>query len=224
MSGEQLIGTYSTVITRLIDGTSTLPLFDFVRTTAKSALRRQELELLELSPEGLRRLERRPGVRLIAVTNPEYPDYHSRFRFFADPEVRGTLEHIILDHVRHAAKWAHIIISYTVNTQWNRRLLMAFRSDSPRVVPFADSRAHITSQLRELAALLRPALEIPRDATVLIGPHEKLWLSFADYISVLEEARSRLSVPRLSVPSLSALRPVAHTLTWLTYTMIRDDV
>jgi hypothetical protein len=195
VNSDQLIRVYAGAITRLIDSTPTLPLLSLMLTTAKSAPRGQEFEFIELSPEELRRLERRPGIRLIAITNHEYPDYHNKFRVFANPEVRGTLEHIILDHIRHAAQWAHIIISYTVSTQWNRRLLISFRSDSPRVIPYADPSAHITSQLRELAALLLPAIEVPRAASALVGPHEKLWLSIADYIAVLEEARSRLSVP-----------------------------
>lgn len=192
---EQLTGVYASAVTRLIDATPTLQLLDFIETTAKSAPRGQDFEFLELSLEGLRRLERRPGVRLVAITNHECPDYLRRFRVFANPEVRGTLEHIILDHIRHAAKWAHIITSYTVNTQWSRRLLISFRSDSPHVVPFANPRAHITTQLRELATMLRPAIEVPCDAGALVGPLEKLWLSLADYIAVLEETRSRVSVP-----------------------------
>jgi hypothetical protein len=195
ISSQQLNGVYAGAITRLIDSAPTLKLLDFVLTTVKSALHGHDFEFLELSPEELRRLERRPGVRLIAITNHEQPDYLRRFRIIANPEVRGTLEHIILDHIRHAAKWAHIITSYTVNTQWNRRLLISFRSDSPYVVPFANPRAHITSQLRELATMLRPAIEVPLDASALVGPHERLWLSLADYIAVLEETRSRVSVP-----------------------------
>jgi len=195
VSSEQLMGVYASAITRLIDATPTLHLLDFMETTAKRAPLGQDFEFLELSQEGLRRLDRQPGIRLIAITNHECPDYLRRFRVFANPEVRGTLEHIILDHIRHAARWAHIITSYTVNTQWNRRLLISFRSDSPHVVPFADPRAHITSQLRELATMLRPAIEVPRDAGALVGPLEKMWLSLADYIAVLEETRSRVSVP-----------------------------
>jgi hypothetical protein len=195
VSSQQLNAVYAGAITRLIDSAPTLKLFEFIQTTVKSAPRGEDFEFLELSAEALRRLERRPGVRLIAITNHEYPDYLRRFRVFANPEVRGTLEHIILDHIRHAAKWAQIITSYTVNTQWNRRLFISFRSDSPYVVPFTNPRAHITSQLRELATMLRPAIEVPLDASALVGPHERLWLSFADYIAVLEETRSRVSVP-----------------------------
>ena len=195
VSSQQLMGVYVGATTRLIDATATLQLLDLIQTTAESAPRGQDFEFLELSSEELRRLERRPGVRLIAIANHECPDYLRRFRVFANPEVRGTLEHIILDHIRHADKWAHIITSYTVNTQWSRRLLISFRSDSPYVVPFANPRAHITSQLRELATALRPAIEVPLDASALVGPHERLWLSFADYIAVLEETRSRVSVP-----------------------------
>jgi hypothetical protein len=195
VSSQQLMGVYAGAITRLIDAAPTLQLLDLIQVTAKSAPRGQDCEFLELSSEELRRLERRPGVRLIAIANHECPDYLRRFRVFANPEVRGTLEHIILDHIRHADKWAHIITSYTVNTQWSRRLLISFRSDSPYVVPFVNPRAHITSQLRELATALRPAIEVPLDASALVGPHERLWLSFADYIAVLEETRSRVSVP-----------------------------
>jgi hypothetical protein len=194
-SSQQLNGVYAGAITRLIDSAPTLNLHDLIQTTVKSAPRGDDFEFLELTPEALRRLERGPGVRLIAIANHEYPDYLRRFRVFSNPEVRGTLEHIILDHIRHAAKWAQIITSYTVNTQWNRRLLVSFRSDSPHVVPFTNPRAHITSQLRELATMLRPAIEVPLDASSMVGPHERLWLSFADYIAVLEETRSRVSVP-----------------------------
>lgn len=195
VSSQQLTGVYAGAIARLIDSTPTLQLFNLIQTTAKSVPRGQEFEFLELSPEELRRLEREPCVRLIAIANHEYPDYLRQFRLFANPEVRGTLEHIVLDHIRHSAKWAYIIVSYTVSTQWNRRLHISFRSDSPHVVPFTNPRAHITSQLRELAALLRPAIEVSRDAGALTGPHEKLWLTMTDYIAVLEEARSRVSVP-----------------------------
>jgi hypothetical protein len=195
VSSQQLNAVYAGAITRLIDSAPTLKLLDFIQTTVKSAPRGEDFEFLELSAEALRRLERRPGVGLIAIANHEYPDYLRRFRVFANPEVRGTLEHIILDHIRHAAKWAQIITSYTVNTQWNRRLFISFRSDSPHVVPFTNPRAHITSQLRELATMLRPAIEVPLDASALVGPHERLWLSLADYIAVLEETRSRVSVP-----------------------------
>jgi hypothetical protein len=194
-SSQQLNGVYAGAITRLIDSAPTLKLLDLIQATVKNAPRGDDFEFLELSSEALRRLERRPGVRLIAIANHEYPDYLRRFRLFSNPEVRGTLEHIILDHIRHAAKWAQIITSYTVNTQWNRRLLISFRSDSPHVVPFTNPRAHITSQLRELATMLRPAIEVPLDAGALVGPHERLWLSLADYIVVLEETRSRVSVP-----------------------------
>jgi hypothetical protein len=195
VSSQQLNEVCAGAITRLIDVAPTLKLFDFIQTTVKSSPRGEDFEFLELSTEALRRLERRPGVRLIAITNHEFPDYLRKFRVFANPEVRGTLEHIILDHLRHADKWAHIITSYTINTQWNRRLFISFRSDSPYVVPFANPRAHITSQLRELATMLRPAMEVSLDARTLSGPHERLWLSLADYIAVLEETRSRVSVP-----------------------------
>jgi hypothetical protein len=43
--------------------------------------------------------------------------------------------------------------------------------------------------------MLRPAIEVPLDASALVGPHERLWLSLADYVAVLEETRSRVSVP-----------------------------
>ncbi len=195
VSSERLPSVYAGAITRLIDSTTTVRLLDLIQNAARSSPRGHEFEFLELSPAELRRLERRPGIRLIAVANHESPDYLRHFRVFANPEVRGTLEHIVLDHIRHAANWAHIITSYTVNTQWNRRLLISFRSDSPHVIPFADPRAHITSRLRELQAMLRPAVDVPRDAGALVGPLERLWLSIADYIAVLEEARARTSVP-----------------------------
>jgi hypothetical protein len=192
---KDLRDAYAGAVNRLIDSTPTLPLLSFILTTAQSALRGQELETTEINLDEYRRLERSPGVRLIVIPNHECPDYHHRFRLFASPEVRGTLEHIILDHIRHAGSWADIILSYTVSTQWNRRLLIRFLSDSPRDVPLADGRAHITSQLRELARLLMSGIEVPCDAKSLSGPYEKLWLSIADYIAVLEETRPRLSTP-----------------------------
>lgn len=192
---SDLRDAYGGAVSRLIDSTSTLPLLSFVATTAQSALRGQELETIEISLEEYRQLERSPGVRLVVVPNHECPDYHHRFRLFASPEVRGTLEHIILDHIRHAGSWADIIFSYRVSTQWNRRLLLLFMSDSPGDVPLANGRAHITSQLRELTRLLMSGIEVPGDAKSLSGPFEKLWLSIADYIAVLEETRSRLSTP-----------------------------
>ncbi len=186
---------YGGAVNRLIGATPTLPLLSFITTTAQSALRGQEVETIEINIDGYRQLDRDPGVRLIIVPNHECPDYHNRFRLFASPEVRGTLEHIILDHIRHAGSWADIIVSYKVSTQWNRRLLLSFLSDSPGDVPLADGRAHITSQLRELTRLLMSGIEVPGDAKSLSGPFEKLWLSIADYIAVLEETRSRLSAP-----------------------------
>jgi hypothetical protein len=187
-----LRGVYTGAITRLIDATATLPVFDFIETTARSAPRGRDMETIELSQEEYRRRERGPGTRLITIANREYPDCYRRFRLFANPELRGTLEHIILDHIRHAGDWAEITLSYTVNTQWNRRLLVRFLSDSPHVIPFGDPRAHITSQLLELGTLLRPAMEIPRADSLPAGPLEKLRLTFADYIAVLEETRARL--------------------------------
>jgi hypothetical protein len=193
--GMDLREAYAGAVNRLIDATETLPLLSFILATVQSAPRGQELEPIEVSLDGYRRLDREPGVRLIVFPNHECPDYHHRFRLFSSPEVRGTLEHIILDHIRHSGSWADIILSYTVSTQWNRRLLLRLLSDSPRAVPLANSRAHITSQLRELERLLTPGIEIPGDPKSLSGPYEKLWLSFADYIAVLEETRSRLSSP-----------------------------
>jgi len=192
---KDLRGAYASVVNRLIDATPTLPLLSFIRTTAQSAPGGREIEPIETSLDKYRRLERSPGIRLVVIANHECTDYHQRFRLFANPEVRGTFEHIVLDHIRHAGSWADIILSYTVSTQWNRRLLIRFLSDSPGSIPLADGRAHITSRLRELAGLLTPGIEVPRDAKSLTGPYEKLWISIADYIAVLEETRSRPSTP-----------------------------
>jgi len=195
MNGQELRGAYCRAVNRLVDATPTLPLLDFVQATARSAPCGWETEVNETSLDRYLRLERSPGTKLVIIANHECPDYHQRFRLFVDAEVRGTLEHIILDHIRHAYTWADIVFSYTVSTQWNRRLLITFRSDSLHEIPFTRTRAHITSRLRDLGVLLRPAIETPRDACSLTGPHEKLWLSIADYIAVLEETRLRLSVP-----------------------------
>ncbi len=192
---SQLADIYTSAVFRLIDSTPTLALLDFIETTARSAPRGRDIETLELRQEDLRRRERGPGIRLICAANHEYPDCYRRFRLFSSPEVRGTLEHIILDHIRHAGAWADIVLSYAINTQWNRRLLIRLLSDSPRVIPLADPRAHITSQLLDLASLLGPAIEIPAADSPFASPHEKLWLKIADYISVLEETRTRLSTP-----------------------------
>lgn len=186
---------YTSAISRLIDSTPTVALLDFIETTARSAPQGRDLETLDLGQEELRRRERGPGTRLICVANYEYPDCYRRFRLFSNPELRGTLEHIILDHIRYAGTWADITLTYTVSTQWNRRLLIRLLSDSPHVIPLTDPRAHITSQIHELAAQLGPAIEIPAAEIPLAGPHEKLWLRVADYISVLEETRARLSTP-----------------------------
>jgi hypothetical protein len=193
MNSQELRGAYCSAIHRLVDATPTLPLFDFVQATARSAPRGWETEVDETSLDRYLRLERSAGVKLVVIANHECPDYHQRFRLFVDAEARGTLEHIILDHIRHAYTWADIVFSYTVSTQWNRRLLITFRSDSLHEIPFAKARAHITSRLRDLGVLLCPAIETPRDASALTGPHEKLWLSIADYVAVLEETRARLS-------------------------------
>ena len=193
--GTALRDIYTSTISRLIDATPTLPVLDFIETTARSAPRGRDLETLELSQEEYRRRVRGPGIRLITIVNHECPDCYRRLRLFADPEFRGTLEHIILDHLRHAGNWAEITLGYTVNTQWNRRLLIRLLSDSPHAIPLRDPRAHITSQLLELAARLGPAIETPRDDVPLAGPHEKLWLRITDYIAVLEEIRDRLLTP-----------------------------
>jgi hypothetical protein len=193
--GMSLRGIYTSAISRLIDATPTLPVLDFIETTARSAPRGRHMEALELSQEEYRGRARGPGTRLIAIVNRECPDYYRRLRLFADPELRGTLEHIILDHIRHAGTWADITLCYTVKTQWNRRLLIRLLSDSPHVIPLRDPRAHITSQLLELAARLGPAIETPRDDIPLTGPHEKLWLRITDYIAALEETRDRLLTP-----------------------------
>jgi hypothetical protein len=192
---QELRRAYAGAVVRLINASPTLPVLDFIRSAAGSAPRGRELQTLELNTEEYRRLEAAPGVRLIAVANREYPDCHHRFRLFSDAELQGTLEHIILDHIRHAGTWADIVLSYSVSTQWNRRLSIVLRSDSPHVVPLADPRAHITSQLRQLASLLGPAIEVPRDAGALTGPYEKLWFTLTDYIAVLEETSTRLSTP-----------------------------
>ncbi|MCX6841163.1 MAG: hypothetical protein NTX53_02600 [candidate division WOR-3 bacterium] len=186
---------YTSTVSRLIDATPTLPVLDFIETTARGAPRGQHIETLDLSQEEYRGRVRGPGIRLITIVNHECPDCYRRLRLFADPEFRGTLEHIILDYIRHAGNWAEITLGYTVNTQWNRRLLIRLLSDSPHVIPFRDPRAHITSQLLELAARLGPAIETPRDDVPLTGPHEKLWLRITDYIAVLEETRDRLLTP-----------------------------
>jgi hypothetical protein len=193
--GTALRDVYTTAISRLIDDTSTLPVLDFIETTARSAPRGRHTETLVLSQGEYRGRTRSPGTRLIAIVNHECPDWDRRLRLFADAELRGTLEHIILDHIRHAGTWADITLSYTVNTQWNRRLLIRLLSDSPHVIPLHDPRAHITSQLLELAVRLGPAIEIPRDDVPMTGPHEKLWFRITDYIAALEETRDRLLTP-----------------------------
>jgi hypothetical protein len=193
MNSSELRGVYSSVIHRLVDATPTLPLFGFIQNTARSVPRGWETEVMEMSLGGYLRMERNPGVRLVVIPNHECPEYHQRFRLFVDAGVRGTLEHIVLDHIRHARTWADIVFSYTVSTQWNRRLLVTFRSDSLHAIPFTQTSAHITSRLRDLVVLLRPALDTPVDASALTGPREKLWLSIADYVAVLDETRARLS-------------------------------
>ena len=192
---SQLTEIYTDTITRLIDATPTLALLDFIETTARSAALGRDVEILELNQEETRRRGHSPGFQLICVANNEYPDCYRRFRLFANPELRGTLEHIILDHIRYAGTWAEIILHYTVNTQWNRRLLIRLLSDSPHVIPLHDPRAHITSQLLELATLLGPEIEIQGADEPPSSPHERLWLKVTDYIAVLEETRARLSTP-----------------------------
>jgi hypothetical protein len=145
--GPILRDVYTSAIARLIDSTPTLPMLDFVKTTARSAPRGRDAETLEFSREEYRQRERAPGVKLISIANHEYPDCYRRFRLFANPELRGTLEHIILDHIRHAGTWADITLTYTVNTQWNRCLFIRLLSDSLHAIPLHDRRAHITSQL-----------------------------------------------------------------------------
>jgi len=182
---------YVSAISRLIDSTPTLPLLDLIEKTARSAPRGRDVETLELSLEEYRRREPDPGFRIFCIANREYPDIYHNLRIFANPELRSTVEHIILDHIRHARSWAVITLRYVVNTQWNRRLLVQLLSDSPHVIPLGDERAHITSQLTELATMLRPAIEVPTAGEPPADTNEKLWVKIADYISVLEEARLR---------------------------------
>jgi hypothetical protein len=193
--GPSLCDIYTRAISRLIDSTPTITMLDLIEKTARSAPRGRDLETIELSQEEYRLRGPGRGFKLICVANREYPDIYRHLRVFANPELRSTIEHIILDHFRHADTWAVITLRYTVNTQWNRRLLIQLLSDSPHAIPIEDHRAHITSQLLELATLLRPAIEIPAADIPLADPHEKLWLKITDYISVLKETRARLSTP-----------------------------
>jgi hypothetical protein len=191
---------YSSVITRLIDQTPTVNLLELVEKTARRDLGGRPFAHIEMSRERLRRellsgsTEPQPGgVRIILVRNTEYPDIHLRVRWFASPESVSALEHFIIDHINYSRNWAAIVLDYTVSTQWTRRSILMLYSDAPTAIDFENPHGHTASQLAEIAASMRPAIEVPGLGFKPLTPAEKLWLRSHDYISVLEETRARLA-------------------------------
>jgi hypothetical protein len=207
LAPDPLPGIYSRAISRLIDSTPTVPVYELICKACRSAAGDRPLEELELTREGLRRMEHEPGFRLICIRSIEHPDIYRRLRWFSNPVLRGALEHFVVDHFRYADTWAAIVLDYLVNTQWNRRLLVRFLSDSSCSIDFRRQDGHLVSQTVDLAALLRPGIELPTYDSATAVPNEKLWLKNADYISVLEETRARLEGPTrqtgVSAPGVS---------------------
>jgi hypothetical protein len=126
------------------------------------------------------------------VRSREYPDVYEGLRWFSNAKLTGILEHVVVDHLRYARGRATITLEYIVSTQWTRRLEVRFFSDSPDRIDFGRPEGHLTGELRELASVLRPVVEVSGLDRPPKGPEEKLWLRVGDLVSVLEETRARL--------------------------------
>jgi hypothetical protein len=183
----------SNAITRLVDRTPNEPVLDLLEGAARRAAGPRRFELVELTPEGFRRRDPAPGVRLVLVRNFEYPDSFRRMRLLTSPTTRNIIEHLVVDHVGYAETRAELVLDYTVSTQWNRKLRIRFLSDSRHRIDFTHQRGHLISQLADLASGLRPAVEVPGADFKPSEPDEKLWLVITDIVSVLEETRNRLA-------------------------------
>lgn len=188
---------YSGAVGRLVEATSTEPLLELVVATARLALRAApaDVPVVEVTRGDLRRQPPPPGTRIVCIRNREYPDIYARLRLLSSPKLRSLIEHVIVDHFAYAAREACIVIDYSVSTQWNRRVTVRLFSDSLDRIDLTRRDGHLVSQLAELHSVLRPAVEIPgpdwRPETLGVM-EEKLWMRFADLVSVLEETRARL--------------------------------
>lgn len=189
---DQFQPYYANAIGRLINGTPTLPLLSTIERAARAALRARPLEVVELSRPAYLERERRDGFRIVLIRNREYPDALRRLRLLSSPGVDGIIEHLVLDHIRYAQAHAEIVLDYTVNTQWNRKVFVQFLSDSGRKVDFAQRSGHLVSELDELASRLRGVVDTPGPDYEPAEPGEKLWLRATDLVAVLEETLARL--------------------------------
>ncbi|MFO7649820.1 MAG: hypothetical protein R6X13_00565 [bacterium] len=183
---------YANAIERLITDTSTLPLVATIERAARAALRARPLEVMELSRQAHLELDRREGFRIVLIRNREYPAALRRLRLLSSPGVDGIIEHLVLDHIRYAQAHAEIVLDYTVNTQWNRKVFIQFLSDSGRKVDFTQRSGHLVSELDELASRLRGVVDTPGPDYEPAEPGEKLWLRATDLVAVLEETVARL--------------------------------
>lgn len=183
---------YSGVIERLIEDAPTMPLVATIERAARAALQARPLEIVEMSRSAYLGLARREGFRIVLVRSREYPDALRRMRLPSSARVEGIIEHVVVDHMRYAGQHAEIVLDYTVNTQWNRKVFVQLLSDSGRRVDFARRSGHLVSELDELASQLRGVVEVPGPDYEPGEPGEKLWLRFTDLVAVLEETRARL--------------------------------
>ena len=188
---DQLEPYYTDTVGRLIDDTPTDRVLALVEGAARSTGR--TVPTVEMTRDEFRRARLTDGFRIILVRNREYPGIYQRLRLFTNPQVRGVMEHVVLDHFRYARHRAAVVFDYVVNTQWNRRFTMLFLSDSEQGIDFARRDGHLVSQLAELGTALRPALEVPGPDYEPADPDERLWLRATDLVSVLEETRERLT-------------------------------
>ncbi len=183
---------YTDTIGRLVAGTPTLPLLSTIERAARAELRARPLEAIELSRPAYLALERREGFRIVLIRNREYPDALRRMRLLSSSGLQAIIEHIVVDHIRYARAHAEVVLEYTVNTQWNRKVFVQFVSDSERAVDFRRRDGHLVSELDELAARLPGVIDVPGPDYEPAEPGEKLWLRITDLVAVLEETRARL--------------------------------
>jgi hypothetical protein len=205
ISPRPFIDAYTAVTTRLIHHTYALDVLELFKTAAASALTTRELGIHEVTRHEHRRLASPDtaathpplphAYSIVLVRSPEKPDIYPQLRILANPQTRAAFEHIVIDHFRYARNWAYISLEYIVNTNWSRRLLVTLHSDSDRTINLANPAGHLVAQLLELSTAYRPAIELPFYDYTPAVPTEKLWLSIADLVTVLDDTRQRLTGP-----------------------------
>jgi hypothetical protein len=130
------------------------------------------------------------GHWLIRIQNWDCPDIYDTLRLFLDRRAPAYFEHWFSDNLRHAAGWSAIVLDYSVNTVWNRKFTVSFWNDGPGRVSLDRTRSNLSQQLLELSRDYAGFLEISRRPEDL-QPHEKFWLRFWDFHSILEEIYRR---------------------------------